>query len=171
MDFLGQINCTAGQQLAGFNDIPQTYKDLQLWVYKFNNTAVGAGSDRFRFNGSSATDYTIAYTQAYGASRLTSRFNGNNNIGDGNGSMGSGTQEPFTHIMDIYDYASSTKFKQVIGFFGFLANAGEYSPEAGMFQAAYLQQTPITNLSIEGPSGGWAVGSTFTLYGIGGTSA
>lgn len=173
MDFLGQINCTAGQTLVGFEDIPQNYKDLQLWVYKFNNDSDSAGSDRLTMNGSTTnSDYTIGYTQAYGTTRLTSKFNNTGNIGDGYGSMGSGTRQPFTHIIDIYDYASATKFKQVIGFFSFLANAGEYSPEGGMYQSAYLQQTPITALTYAASSStGWGVGSTFTLYGIGGTSA
>jgi hypothetical protein len=173
MDFLGQITCTAGQTLVGFEQIPQTYKDLQLWVYKFNNESDSAGSDRLTMNGSTTgSDYTISYTQAYGATRLTSRFSNTGNIGDGYGSMGSGTRQPFTHIIDIYDYASSTKLKQVIGFFGFHANAGEYSPEAGMYSSAYLQQTAVTSLTYAASSTtGWSSASTFTLYGIGGTSA
>ena len=145
-----------------FSSIPADYKHLQLrFVGKSDND--GAAGILLRFNGistnvyavhslfgnttnpgnlASANQSSIAFTDAL------SRPSVANAVGSG--------------IIDILDYASTTKFKNVRGLHGVTAPASRVALTNGLWRST----AAITSLTITNPDISFTSISRFSIYGI-----
>jgi len=154
-----------------FTSIPSTYVALQLrGIAKTTGTASGVGSYRISANGVGGTSYArhllrgdgstvgasgspdLAYIDTYGGVAT-------NNASFAN-MMG-------TIILDIHDYASTTKTKTFRLCAGVDLNftssvAGTIELTSGLFNST----SAITSLSIVAGSGSWGTSTVFSLYGI-----
>ena len=155
---------TLGSAVASvtFGSIPQTYTDLILISSPIATT--DGISLNIRFNGDAGSNYSRTVLSGYGASTGSGSVRHSNvtRIGS-NWQVGAGTGGPSPHIHNIQNYSNSTTFKTVV----FRGNAFPYSGlsevtgEIGLWR----NTSAITSINISASSN-FAVGSTFTLYGI-----
>jgi hypothetical protein len=148
---------TSGTSVT-FSSIPSNYVSLQIRAY----IQAGDGSNRIRLNGSSSTsDYAAHVLRGDGASVLAS--------GAGSGSYDGvpyynyySSASGAVIIVDIHDYASTTKNKTVRLANGIDINGGGYM---ALWSGLYLPTTAVSSLTVTA-GGGFTTGSTISLYGI-----
>jgi len=158
---IATVSPTSGQTVT-FSSIPSTYKHLQIRASSIH--ATGGGVGYIRFNGVSGTSYVshaLVGTGSVAAAYVGSGPSGNNISFLGyNGNVAT---YPNTLIMDIQDYASTTKNKTVRTFWGADMNAVGGSVE--LTSGVFMDTTAISSMTF---TYGYAftTGSTFALYGI-----
>ena len=139
---------------VSFTSISGSYTDLVLVV---NGTQSSANSCGIRFNSDSGSNYSSTRLGGDGGSALSNRFT-NNNMAY---TFIQYTSQNAT-IFNIMNYSNTTTYKTVLSRFNNAAN----------FVAAYValwrSTAAITSLSVQDVDGttNFAIGSTFTLYGI-----
>lgn len=136
------------------NSIPATFTDLILVCNLFSS---GTTYSSIRFNGDTATNYSLTDLYGDGGGGVTSSRQANQSQGGAGPSMGSGSVFHY----NINDYANTTTYKTAL-----IRNA---NPSNGNFLSASLWRSTaainsITLITSTGDS--WSVGSTFKLYGI-----
>jgi hypothetical protein len=155
-----------GSSSISFSSIPSTYKHLQIRaIVRTNRTSTGDGID-LRFNGDSSTNYSLHELYGSGASA---------------GSYGAGSQSSASFyaiaggnananvfgvsIIDILDYASTTKNKTLRNLNGFENN--DTNGQMTMNSAAWFSTSPINTITISPDNGpNFVTYSSFALYGI-----
>ena len=155
----------SGTNTLTFSSIPSTYKHLQiryLSIFTVANVQIRMG-----FNGDYGTssNYTRHYLYGDGSAAGAA----------GNASYpftyakqdinGVSTTYPWVGIIDIIDYASSTKYKTTRVFCGGDGNSagtGDIQLNSGLWQ----DTTAINSITLQLSSGNYSSGSTFALYGI-----
>lgn len=151
---------TTGGTQANFNTIPQTYKHLQIRATA--NVAVTGATGTFIVNGLAGTDYdwqglaqdnttaiasSVANTQPFQTFGLAKTI-----------TLG----YPFGCIIDIIDYASTSKYKTVRIFSAAPSNtAGGLELYSGQVRTL----TAVTSLSLR-LSQNYAASTSVALYGI-----
>ncbi len=151
---LATITLTGTDSEIVFSSIPATYRDLIVVM-----TPIGSGTANdslyVKFNTSTA-DFT--YVQMYGS-------------GSGSGGSNSGSGGRFTNynntigrvynaILQVMDYSATDKHKTYLSRF----NADDAG--VGAFAGRWAQTTAVNSLSIYPGAGSFAIGSTFSLYGV-----
>ena len=149
-----------------FSSIPSTYQHLQL-RFTTRDTATGtAQADvRLRFNNVSTSSYVIHYLNGDGATAIASYAAANTYLDIYAGAPRAGTTaNTFSGaIVDIHDYASTTKNKTVRSFSGTdLNGSGNVTLQSGLF----LNTSAISRIDIVSDGTAFASGSVFALYGI-----
>lgn len=156
---------SGGVSSLTFSNIPNTYKHLQIRNIGREQTSGGG-----LFNGLFATfnsDTSSSYAQHYirgsgsaaqaGASTSEAFMGLGGIVQDGNAAsiFGAG-------VIDILDYANTSKYKTVRTLFGYDANGSGYI----VFASNLWQSTsPVTSITIT-PANGIGQHSRFSLYGI-----
>jgi hypothetical protein len=150
-----------------FNDIPQNYKNLVLRVTA-RSTATGSEALFMRFNDNFTSIYNNFVISGSGGN-TTATTGANINVGYYDGcafSNASQSTNVFGHyIIEILDYASTSKFKTIKMYGGYDNNgSGVVSISSGI----YKDLSPISKISQIGGTAttGIASGSTFALYGM-----
>lgn len=144
-----------------FSSIPATYASLQLRIsylatttklfLRPNNDTNGANFARHSLYADGAT------VSALGAASSTNPFITNL-------AMDSDTTNPTVVIVDIHDYASTTKYKTVRVFTGIDMNG---SGSINLNSVLWMSTTAISSLVIPNSnSNNYNTGSVFSLYGI-----
>lgn len=134
-----------------FSSIPQTYKHLQIRL----NWTVSGGQVRLRLNNDNATFHRIT---ANGTSATAQYFSANEimaTVADLEGSY------PGVAIIDVLDYASTTKTKTVRIFSG---NNTAAAGQVGMYSQLYTSTAAITSIVLD--TNGSGVTGTTAIYGI-----
>ena len=156
-----------GVASVAFTSIPQTYSHLQI-RYMAKNATVANGEDNLniKFNSSAGTNNHYLYT-----------FGGS--ITAGNGIPGSSPTVGYypdngsaltsmfgVGIIDITDYASTTKTKVFRALTAFDANSGTYGT-IGLYSGLFASTSAVTRIDIATDNGSnFVSGSTIALYGI-----
>lgn len=167
---IATVTTTAAQATVTFTGIPSTYKHLQL-RYNAQVTATFSNNNSMaiRFNGDTTSSYayhrlggngSAANADAYTASSIGADIvpsTASTNI------FGSG-------IIDIHDYASTTKNKTVRGFAGYDLNntavgGGIANGWIYLFSGLWINTSAINSITLT-PQYTWGAGCTFALYGI-----
>jgi hypothetical protein len=146
-----------------FSSIPSTYKSLQLRM-----TAIASGgSVRFRLNGDTTNTYASHYLVGDGTTVTSS---GRTATSSGFGAyLQSATVSltyPFVAIMDITDYASTTKNKTIRNFSGGSDNTTSANSSVSLNSTLWLSTSAITSITIYTTATDWSAGTTFALYGV-----
>jgi hypothetical protein len=143
------------QASVTFSAIPATYTDL---VLVFNGTiASGVQNMELRFNGDTTTNYSETRFFGTGSAVSTDRTSTTNQI-----RVGNIYTSQTVNIIQVMNYANATTFKTVLCRSN---NAGaQVSVHSGLWRKS---PEAITSVFVR-PAGGvnFAIGSTFTLYGI-----
>jgi len=146
-----------------FSSIPSTYTDLRLVI---TGTSVGSYADiDLRFNSDTATNYS-----------WHNIYSGNSTIGaQGSANATSirvtpqlyGEVATYAHvsIIDIIDYANTTKYKTMRSIAGSNDNTTTQSG-IDLFSGSWRSTSAITSIDITNASVNFQSGSTFALYGI-----
>ena len=139
-----------------FSSIPSTYTDLVLICSPI--ITAGPASVRIRFNGDSATNYSFTYLIGNGTSASSGR---NTSATSGSIGFNAATSNPYPIIASVQNYSNTTTFKTC------LSRSSAPAAEVAAYVNLYRSTSAITSLFL-GLSVGttFAVGTTFTLYGI-----
>jgi hypothetical protein len=159
-----------------FSSIPSTYVALQLRILtKDTSTNNGNSSSPYlRLNGDTGSNYTSHYILADGTTIYVVGEDAATNAGTGillNLQPGSGSSVTNTHgvaIIDLHDYASTTKNKTVRVFSGTDINAAtSFTNFVNLTSGAYLSTSAVNSITIyNNGSRLFTTTSVFSLYGI-----
>jgi trimeric autotransporter adhesin len=158
-DSIATFTPTSGTSVT-FSSIPQTYKSLQV---RMNCLVSSAASFTFTLNGNTGANYhwhTIAQDT-------------NTQVADGTSSAATsmrllGTAKavqsgyPLGAVIDIIDYASTTKNTTTKSFCEAVNNTG---PALEIYSGLFRNTSAITSLTIN-TSTGFATGTSIALYGV-----
>ena len=153
----------SGVNTITFSSIPGTYKSLQirgLCTDGQQNTLT------MQLNGAT-TNYYSHSLEANGSAVAASNTTGSS-IQIAGRTYGLSYSASFLAgvIIDIHDYASTTKNKTIRGFSGFDANGAAGAPgEIGLNSGGWFSTTAVTSITLT-MGANYSSGSTFALYGI-----
>lgn len=160
---IATVTATGSQSTLTFSSIPGTYKHLQI------RGIANDGSDNgivLRFNSDTGANYTQHRLSGNGTSASAAGSTGNSsaaNIGWASGA----TNVYGASIIDIIDYASTSKYKTVRTFMGVDANAsGGNTGAVYLSSNLWLSTAAVTSVSIIDPVLNFTAGTTFALYGV-----
>jgi hypothetical protein len=146
---------------VSFTSIPSTYTSLQIRGVLYSD----GNLQRFRLNSDSGTNYVNHWL--YGDS-TASVVSGANTAQTWFGlQVGSrlSTDGGLAFVVDILDYASTTKNKTVRMFYGF-DNNGNNVNQVTLQSGLWLSTTAVNSVSVVSSGSGFATGTTISLYGI-----
>ena len=147
----------ATQTLSGtatsvtFSSIASTYTDLGLI---FTGKGSTGGNMTLQFNSDTGTNYSS--TILYGDATAPGSVRGSNQSSMNIGSVGTDIS---TDILQVMNYANATTNKTVLGRY---SRADEVGSKVGLWRST----SAITNIVVAISGGNFAIGSTFTIYGI-----
>lgn len=153
-----------------FSSIPQTYKHLQIRCLS-QNTAGGSGNAaaQLYFNGvNTGTSYSWSFLQTSGGTPGASYTVSTSSITlIGLECYPGSTATSSVGVIDILDYASTSKNKTIRYFGGANGNETGGAYAFGISSGTYVDTTAITSISIKNSSGtAFANMTRFALYGI-----
>jgi hypothetical protein len=142
-----------------FSSIPNTYKHLQIRLQVLSS---GGGGQAIRFNSDTGNNYARHNVGGNGSSVFASGTASTNMIFVGDDSASTNLA---TMIIDIHDYASTTKNKTVRSFFGHDRNG---AGSLYLYSGLWMNTGAITSLSLGQAnfSGTFDTGTVASLYGI-----
>ena len=155
---------SGGSTTVDITSIPGTYKHLQ--VRAIIKTAAAGDGIRVRFNSDSGSNY--AYHLLYGTGSTVGAASGASQtiatIADATYS-GTNADTFSATVIDILDYASTSKYKTVRSLAGYDLNG---SGEVRISSALWMSTSAITSMTFYngGGSGDFQNKTTFALYGI-----
>ena len=166
-------NGTGSSSVITFSSIPSTYQHLQIRFIAKNSVAQNwANASRLfiRFNSDTGSNYawhrlagdgsTVAGTSGASQSSIYTDY-----CVAANG--GSITNIHGTGIIDLHDYAVTTKNKTIRTFTGSDANNISYYPAIGVTSGLWMNTSAITSITLtDESSSNFLSSSVFSLYGI-----
>jgi hypothetical protein len=150
-----------------FSSIPSTYTSLQIRMLgKTATVAAGADALDITFNGDTGSNYVYHNITGDGASATAGASSTSTTfirIGAGAGRANE-TNICAVSIIDIHDYASTTRNKTMRRFGGFDKNAsgGSIILNSGL----WMSTSAITSIEIASTGGNFTTANVFSLYGI-----
>jgi len=138
-----------------FSSIPSTYTDLVL-VISSPTTGIGANSAIQVGNSTIDTGSNYSLTQLYGTGSAAASQKGSN-INFGYGGVITGTAVAITHFLN---YSNTNIYKT------WLSRGSAPSNYIDATVSMWRSTSAINTIKVYGDSGTYAIGSTFTLYGI-----
>jgi hypothetical protein len=155
-----------------FSSIPSTYKHLQIRAI-VRDTYTGAGqlSLRARFNTintPSSTSYAAHYLMGNGtsASAVGESAGANFIIQSSSGADTNIANTFAASIIDIHDYASTTKNKTVRYMAGYDFNSASTDASVSIGSGLWVSTEAITSITFIANAVAYKAGTTFSLYGI-----
>ena len=162
---IATFTASGGETSLTFSSIPSTYASLQI-RYQARRGASGVATTILQPNGDTTTA-NYAYHYLRGTGSAASAFGTTGTAGMYLTPF-SGTNYPASGvgIIDIHDYASTTKAKTVRSFGGFDDNATIGISRIELNSGLWTQTTAISSLVFTFGGDTLNAGSVFSLYGI-----
>ena len=152
---------SGGLSSITFAGIPNTYKHLQIRGSLLNGRDVGL----LRFNGDATAGRYVEHGLRGNGSTASAYAQTSSRTAIQLDTAVSNSTSPYTFIIDVLDYTSTTKNKTVRVLNGFDTNGGgQISLISGLYFPATIES--ITSASIVAGSGTFAINSTLSLYGV-----
>ena len=145
-----------------FNDIPQTYKHLQLRVMAIT-PSTGYHNFEVIINGDFGYNYATHQIQGNGATASASSQATTNRYTFA-GLMNPTNAYPFVSIMDILDYTNANKNKTMRSFAGANNNAADTGARVTFSSGLWINKSAITSIRCGG--GDFGQYTRISLYGI-----
>ena len=162
-EFISEVYLSSGSNgNINFTSIPSTYTHLQLrGSYSFTGTA-GTPRARLGNNGvDSGNNY--AWHDFYANGTSVSTWNGHTTEPNFYLGLGGETVHQTSLIMDIFDYANTSKYKTIRSIFGF---AGSTVGTIYVSSALWASTLAVTNINFSIQVNHFQQYSHFSLYGI-----
>jgi len=140
-----------------FSSIASTYTDLVL-VMSAQYTTAGQKDSYLRFNSDTSSVYSRTWVEGTGSAAASGRASNESRLLI----MGYFADAISTQICQIMNYSNSTTFKTAIN----RESSNPSNAYVGAKIGLWRNTAAITSLVISSDSGTYAIGSTFTLYGI-----
>jgi hypothetical protein len=157
-DAIATQTLTSATGTVTFSSVPQTYTDLILVSSRQQASATRL---LLRFNNDTSSLYSDTWITGEGANPFSGRDTGNA-ISIGGIWNGTTTTTWATNITHIMNYTNTTTFKSTLTKD---ANDKNGSGTVEAIVGLYRSTSAITTVNVVGGSN-FAIGSTFTLYGI-----
>ena len=157
-DFESIATVTLGSAASNieFTSIPSTFQHLQI---RFLVLGASVGDIGTQFNGVTGFEYTRHFLQGNGSAASAGGAGGVTDIFTASFGTSSG---PGAGVVDLLDYASTTKAKTLRAFTGYDANgSGVVRIQSGLWTAT----SAVTSVKMFGTQN-FAQHSTFALYGV-----
>ena len=155
---------TGSSGTISFTSIPSTYTHLQIRLMARSSDALSASDHLMQVNTDTGANYTYhafygsgSSTGAFGAASTTINYLGEITYASAAANIMGVT------IIDILDYASTTKYKTTRVFNGDDRNGAGY---VYLTSGLWMNTAAITSVQIKTNSGNFTTASTFALYGI-----
>jgi len=141
------------------SSISASYTDLIVIISNIKCST--AETIYMRINGDTGTNYSSTWLAGNGSSASSSRQT-NSSLGVLTGAYNTGlsSTNPSQAIMQINNYSNTTTYKSTLSRYGL--GTVEVEAIAGLWRST----SAINSLTFRVNSGGFATGTTFTLYGI-----
>jgi len=160
----------SGNSTFTFSSIPGTYQHLQIRaLVKHSSNIEGSRDLWLRFNSDTGSNYASHLLSGLGGtpftdaqtdfSRITIRRLANYSFTGTDNMFGAG-------IIDIHDYASTTKNKTIRSFSGTNVNTTSASYGVTIQSGLWMSTSAITSITMLFDSGTYASNTTFALYGV-----
>ena len=165
---------SGGVASVTFAGIPAGYSHLQIrMIGKTVATVLEQYNPRIRLNSDTGANYTLHFVRGYGTTvdkgASTSQTNGWAGVSAFPSSNAAYTNVFGTSVLDILDYANTSKNKTLKTLNGFEANgAGNGTNEAGqsgISSSLWMNTSVVTGVTIYSDSD-FAQYSSFALYGV-----
>lgn len=166
---IATVTGTGSSSSITFTSIPQTYTSLQIRGIARGLTAGTTASNlRLIINADTGANYAYHNLQGTGATAVATggtalgyvllpRLTCNSGVtSDTYGAM----------IIDLHDYASTTRNKTVRVFGGLDANTASTEFRVSLASGLWINTSAITSIEITSDAGNFTTASTFALYGI-----
>jgi hypothetical protein len=148
---------TGSSDTITFTSIPSTYQHLQI-RFEIDTNSNGALL-QLRCNGDTGSNYGNHYLEGDGSTVTATGFSSSDRIYF---PAESHTTYSYVGIVDIHDYASTTKYKTVRAIDGFDANG---SGQVGLMSGLWMNTAAITSLTFFLQTN-YQSPTRFSLYGI-----
>lgn len=157
---------TGSEASITFSSIPQTYQHLQIRAMTRETRAVTVSSYYVRFNSDTGANYVWHSLYGNGTTVTATAGTSQTSIEGGYDFGSSATANLFgVSIIDIHDYASTTKNKTVR-----MIDGRDNNSTNGLIKLAsglWLSTSAITSITVTPTvSGNFAASTTFALYGF-----
>lgn len=165
---IATVTAAGGESSLSFTSVPGTYKHLQIRGIARTQASAVLSLSRVRFNSDTGANYTQHTLYGNGSAvavdtntsddaiQWLAPVPGNNATANVFGAM----------ILDIHDYASTTKYKTVRVFAGDDGNAANTDYRVFLKSGLWMSTSAITNINLFCSGINWAAGTTFALYGV-----
>jgi hypothetical protein len=162
---------TGSSATITFSSIPSTYKHLQIrGIYRDTRTVNTIDVPiSIRFNSDSGGNYISHQLTGNGsAASAASSGTGDDKINIYNAGVTDGTSAGIVgaSIIDIIDYASTTKNKTVRGFAGGDANTASTDFKVSLSSGLWINTAAVTSITVFGTAANLSTSTVFSLYGI-----
>jgi hypothetical protein len=163
---IATFNGTGSSGIITFSSIPQTYKSLQIRGISRLTSGTIAYPISLTINGATS-GYSWHYIQGNGTSASSGSSTGATNIQINKSAAGNTVAANVmgVSIVDIVDYASTSKNKTLRYFSGVDANTGATSFGITLGSGLYPSTTAITSITLNAGFN-FATTSTIALYGV-----
>jgi hypothetical protein len=156
---------TGSSGVITFSSIPSTYQHLQLrWIARDTNATSGGIDLLVRINGDTGSNYAEHFLRGDGSAAAASGLSSRSFFLLDGGSVGNGASSGIVAagILDLHDYASTTKNKTVRSFQG---NDRNGDGAIYLKSALWMSTSAVTQISISAFSN-FGTTTQFALYGI-----
>ena len=157
---------SGGQSTVSFTVIPSTYKHLQIrYLAKFTGTSIDYTQPYLQFNSDTSSSSPNHALYGVGSNPAgASYFSATGNYLSWAPDSRAGYANMFGNgVVDVLDYANTSKNKTIRTLGGFDSNGG--NGLVGLTSAAWLSTSAISTIDVKS-SGTFAQYSSFALYGI-----
>lgn len=157
---------TGSSATLTFSSIPSTYSSLQIRF--MSKPAASGGAIKMQLNGVTTSTYWYHYLVGVGTAAAAGSSGAANDSIFVMDNLAAPVANIFgVGIIDIHDYASTTKLKTIRAFSGTDDNTTSNGNEVQLWSGKNGATTAISSITFANTSGqNFASGSTFALYGI-----
>jgi len=147
-----------------FSSIPSTYTHLQIRGIARSTAAAGPRAVYLRFNSDTGNNYASHRLEGDGSSASAGAFTSETYIRIYDNPAANQTASVFSSVvLDILDYANTSKNKTARFLNGFDANGSGY---IGFQSGLWINTTAVTSITFTLEAGDFAQYSQFALYGV-----
>jgi hypothetical protein len=150
----------SGTDTITFSSIASSYASLQLRIFHLEPDVGGL---RIRFNSDAGSNYTYHELKGNGSTASATGAATGTYSGFAYSWGTNSTTAPHAGIIDVLDYASTTKYKTIRGINGQDTNA---SGAISLASTLWLSTSAVNSITILSTAGNYGSGTTFALYGI-----
>jgi hypothetical protein len=145
-----------------FTGISGAYADLFV-VCSILPSSTSFYTPSLQFNNDTTSNYSSTWIYGQGTSAVSSRNSSQTQMALDNYAATPAVGYPMTVNFSVMNYSNTTTYKTVLSRGNdVFASAGETSATVGLWRST----SAITSLTVKGNGANFAVGSTFSLYGI-----
>jgi len=165
---IATFNIASNTATVTFSSIPSTYQHLQVRIMSRCTRAAANGNLNIQLNSDTGANYASHELSGDGATALATGATAQTAPSISRSPGTSVTANIFAGtIIDIHDYASTTKYKTLRSFYGYDNNSGSVIGNVGMRSVLWLNTAAINTLTFtSASSSSFTSGSVFSLYGI-----